>query len=218
MTAVRGSSGSSLKNLPILWHRSRAIFVFDSTYPYNTVKAFFWKARRGDFGEDWIFDERGMTIYNIEKFTEITLKSGIFIYRRETEFEQTVIEISELQGKSIFQVILTGDPNQAEEELKELFKLLHRKIDIDRAEKRLIYSEQFIRYDERKEHEVRKAITTLYKLFGTALTERRQKSEEGHDVVYLSRAMLMLNGNSLHVKTYRPKKFQSPARGLYDNP
>ena len=208
----------SMQSLKIVWHRSRVIYTFDSTYPYNTVKAFFWKARRGDF-EDWVFDEKKMRVFNIESIDhkELQLKNGIFIYRRHTETEPVVIEISEYEGKSVFQVILTGDPDQADDEIKELFSILHRKIDLSRAEKRLIYSEQFIRYDEQKEHEVRKAIATLYKLFGFALTEMRQKSDF-RDVIYLCRAMLSINGNTIHLKTYRPKQYKSPAQSIFDHP
>jgi len=192
--------------------------VFGSTYPFNCVKAFFWKARRGDF-EDWVFDEKKMRVFNIESVDakEIQFKNGIFVFRRHTGTEPTVIEVSEYEKKSIFQVILTGDPDGAEDELKELLNVLHRDIDLSRAEKRLIYSEQFIRYHESKEHDVRKAITTLYKLFGVALTEMRQKSEQ-RDVVYLCRAMLSLNGNIIHVKTYRPKEYKSPAQSIFDHP
>ena len=220
MRSFEGSLSHELKKVAVNWHRSRAIYTFDSTYPYNTVKAFFWKARRGDF-EDWFFDDEKMTVFDVESIDakEIKFKNGIFIYRRETEAEPTVIEISELKGKSIFQVIITGDPeDQAGDEIKEFFRILHRKIDLSRATKRLIYSEQFIRYDESKEHEVRKAITTLYKLFGFALTEMRQKAESGQDVIFLSRAMLNLNGNTVHVKTYRPKKYRSPAQSIFDHP
>jgi transcription initiation factor IIE alpha subunit len=215
-----GSGHSDLKNPSVVinWHRGRVIYVFDSTYPYNTVKAFFWKARRGDY-EDWYFDERRMTIFNAESLDakEIKLKNRIFVYRRETEAEPTVIEVSEFERKSIFQVILTGDPEQADDEIKEFFGILHRKIDLSRAVRRLIYSEQFIRYDEKAEHKVRNAIITLYRLFGFALTEMRQKSES-QDVIFLSRAMLNLNGNIIHIKTYRPKKYRSPAQSIYDHP
>ena len=126
-------------NFPILWHRSRVIFTFDSTYPYNTVKAFFWKARRGDF-EDWVFDEKKMKVFNIESTDakEIQFKNGIFVFRRQ----------SELEKKSIFQVIMTGDPDQADDEIKEFLDVLHRQIDLSRADRRLIYSEQFIRYND----------------------------------------------------------------------
>ena len=136
-------------NFPILWHRSRVIFTFDSTYPYNTVKAFFWKARRGDF-EDWVFDEKKMKVFNIESTDakEIQFKNGIFVFRRHTETEPTVIEVSELEKKSIFQVIMTGDPDQADDEIKEFLDVLHRQIDLSRADRRLIYSEQFIRYND----------------------------------------------------------------------
>lgn len=205
-------------NFPILWHRSRVIFTFDSTYPYNTVKAFFWKARRGDF-EDWVFDEKGMKVFNIESIDakELQFKNGILIFRRHTETEPTVIEISEFEKKSIFQVIFTGDPDQAEDELKEFLNILHRDVDLSRADRRLIYSEQFIRYHEKYEHDVRKAITTLYKLFGVALTERREKCEK-QDVVYLCRAMLTIRDNVVHVKTYRPKKYQAPAQSIFHHP
>ena len=117
----------SRKTFPIVWHRSRVIFTFDSTYPYNTVKAFFWKARRGDF-EDWVFDEKKMKVFNIESVDhkEIQLKNGVFIYRRQTETEPVVIEITEFEKKSVFQIILTGDPDGADDELKEFFKILHR--------------------------------------------------------------------------------------------
>lgn len=205
-------------NFPILWHRSRVIFTFDSTYPYNTVKAFFWKARRGDF-EDWVFDEKKMKVFNIESSDakEIQFRNGIFVFRRHTETEPTVIEVSELEKKSIFQVILTGDPDQADDEIREFLDTLHRQIDLSRAGRRLIYSEQFIRYNEKKEHDVRKAITTLYRLFGVALTEMRQKSDF-QDVVYLCRAMLSIGGNVIHVKTYRPKQYKAPAQSIYDHP
>ena len=213
-----GSGNSNLKNLLIVWHRSRVIFTFDSTYPYNTVKAFFWKARRGDF-ENWVFDEKKMKVLNIESkdAKEIQFKNGLFIYRRQTSIDQTIIEVSEFEKKSVFQVILTGDPDQADDEIREFLSILHRNIDLSRAEKRLIYSEQFIRYNEQKEHEVRKAITTLYKLFGISLTEKRQKSEQ-IDVVYLCRAMLSINDNIIHIKTYRPKEYKTPAQSIYDHP
>jgi DNA-binding transcriptional ArsR family regulator len=214
VNGVKSSLDYDLKKVSIVWHRSRAIYIFDSTYPYNTVKAFFWKAHRGDF-EEWVGGER-LRIVNINSLDEIYFKNGVIVYKKQTATEPTVIEVTELEGKSIFQVIITGNVSGAKRELEGFVKLLHREIDIDRAKERYIYSEQFIRYHESKEQEVRQAIMILYRLFGDALTEMRHKNEQ--EIFYLSRAMIFFRGNRLHVKTYRPKNYRSPAQTVFDHP
>lgn len=145
-------------------------------------------------------------------------RNGIIVYKKQTGMDETVITCSTLNSTSTFHVIRTGDPIEARNDLQAFFDLLHKGIEIDRAEERMIYSEQFLRYHEKKETEVSKALELLYKLFGCGDITRRDKSSKKKEVYYLKRVLLNIGGSRIDIKSYRPKNYQSPAKGIKDHP
>jgi len=95
--------------------------------------------------------------------------------------------------------------------------LLHKDVSLDYADFKPIYSEHFIRYHERREKDVLEALETLYGLYGYVDTRHRKKIN-GNNVIDIYRARLRINNAEIHIKTYRPKKFNSPASSLWDHP
>ena len=101
--------------------------------------------------------------------------------------------------------------------LEHFVDLLHKPVDIERAEFKPIYEEYFVRYHERREKEVSNAIYRLFNLFGYTQT-RYDVKINGNPIIDIQRAKLWINGVEIHLKTYRPKKYHSPARYLWDHP
>ena len=95
--------------------------------------------------------------------------------------------------------------------------LLHKEVSLDYADFKPIYSEHFVRYREDREKDVLEALETLYRLYGYVDTRHRKKIN-GNNVVDIYRARLRINDAEIHIKTYRPKKFNSPASSLWDHP
>jgi len=95
--------------------------------------------------------------------------------------------------------------------------LLHKPVDIDRAEFKPVYEEYFVRYHERREKEVSDTIYRLFRLFGYTQTRYDVKTN-GKPVIDIQRTKLQIDGVEVHLKTYRPKKYNSPASSLWDHP
>lgn len=212
----------SIEDIKTFWHMSKALYVFDSTYPFNTINAFFFKGLKAEF-ENWLKTEN-TTIEHISGQYSLKLKvsdkgkSFIAKIYSQKLFSPATILIQKWSKKRTFvYVVLEGPVLDSRPVLQEFLGLLHRNIDINYSQFLAIYSEQYVRYKEEKEEEVSKAIEHLYKLFGYAETKHNKK-KNGNSVVDIHRARLYYNEAEFHIKTYRPKKYNSPAKSLFDNP
>ncbi len=92
-----------MQTIDTFWHRSSVIYTFRSTYPYNTVKAFFWKAFNGEY-RNWVRTEfiKPITIVNDEQVAKICYRNGIIVYKKQTGMDETVIACTTLNGTSTF--------------------------------------------------------------------------------------------------------------------
>ena len=115
-------------------------------------------------------------------------------------------------------VVTNGDPAKVSDFAIKLFlDELHKEVSLDYAQKKIIYSEHFIRYHEKRGKEVSKAIHKLFELYGYAQTKYDLK-KNGIPVIDIQRARIRMNDAEIHIKTYRPKKYNVPAISLWDHP
>ena len=89
------------------------------------------------------------------------------------------------RNRVIAYVVTNGDPVKVSDfAIKLFFDELHKEVSLDYAQKKIIYSEHFIRYHEKREKDVSKAIHKLFELYGYAQTKYDLK-KNGIQVIIL---------------------------------